>query len=451
MPGGMPRTAWTSSCGASPPPFPCPLPSSSSPAPGSRPLCPRSPTLPPPPPCLRVTSLPPDSGSCAPPATCSPACVSYRVLSPPLLLPVPLPFPCACPPPLPLAPVPFLCSCPPPPLRAPWPFPCVCPPPAAARAFARLWCLPPSSAACHLPKVSFLPLPCASALCSPSRPTAVPPVSPGPCLDDALLQLRQRNVRRRVFQRWGADGPWPFLGEGGLWRVLLGAAHVGVAGLGAGAVLGALPALCCGRCGPWRLARRGALGPRRAHPARQWRAKGCSLACWSSGCGPMRPVRRRNPGPSCGGAAGAMACVAGAAPPAGTGSATGGSQLLGAARGCSAGGPTKITASASCRSSRSAETSPAHPGETGKQEWDRWRWRSPRWGEPLECDIAATLTGVRGCRCACPTTSQFIGGLPWVVLCGAGGGHGTGLSWAVGHPTALGSEAGEPLGPHAAP
>ena len=47
-----------------------------------------------------------------------------------------------------------------------------------------------------------------------------------------------------------------------------------------------------------------------------------------------------------------------------------------------------------------------------------------RWGEPSESDIAATLTGVRRCRRACPTTSQCIAGIPWVVLCGAGGGGG---------------------------
>ena len=67
-----------------------------------------------------------------------------------------------------------------------------------------------------------------------------------------------------------------------------------------GAVLGAQPALRCGRGGPWRLAWRGALGPRRAGLARQWRAWGCDVAGWSGGCRPMRPVRWRARGPLCG-------------------------------------------------------------------------------------------------------------------------------------------------------
>ena len=36
--------------------------------------------------------------------------------------------------------------------------------------------------------------------------------------------------------------------------------------------------------------------------------------------------------------------------------------------------------------------------------------------------MPAILTVVSGCRRACPTTSQCIGGVPWVVLCGAGRG-----------------------------
>ena len=38
--------------------------------------------------------------------------------------------------------------------------------------------------------------------------------------------------------------------------------------------------------------------------------------------------------------------------------------------------------------------------------------------------MAATLSGVRGCRPACPTTSQCVGGVPWVVPCGGGEGGG---------------------------
>ena len=160
--------------------------------------------------------------------------------------------------------------------------------------------------------------------------------------------------------------------------------------------------------------------------------------------------------PLLGRAARTTAWAAEAASLSGTGSGAGGLGSLGAARGCSAGGLTGTMASASRRSSRSAGVSPAHPGETGERLRDRRWWLSSRWGEPLESDIAAILTGVGGCRRACPTTFQCISGVPLAVLCYAGGGEegrGGGPTWsrAGGHPPALGQEAGEPLGPHAAP
>ena len=141
-------------------------------------------------------------------------------------------------------------------------------------------------------------------------------------------------------------------------------------------------------------------------------------------CGLSGGVSAAPPG---GGAAGAAACAAGAASLAGTSSGTRGSGSLGAASGCSAGGLAGTAASASRRSSRSAGVAPAHPGETGERKRDRQLWRSSRWGEPAESDIGAILMGVRGCRRACPTTSQCISGVLWAVLCGAGGGFG--LVW----------------------
>ena len=133
-------------------------------------------------------------------------------------------------------------------------FPLCLPLPAAARALAHPWCLPHSSAACHLPAAALHLFPCASALCTPPRTITVPFVSPGPCLDRASLQLRQRDVHRRAFGGRGADGPWPPLGESSLRRVQLGGAHVGLARLDVGGVLGTFPALDCGRCGPGPLA-----------------------------------------------------------------------------------------------------------------------------------------------------------------------------------------------------
>ena len=91
------------------------------------------------------------------------------------------------------------------------------PPFAAARAFAHPWCLPSSSAACHLPMVALRPSRCTSVACTSPRMITVPS-----CLDQASLQLRQRDVHRRALGRRSADGPWPPLGGGSLWRVRLG-------------------------------------------------------------------------------------------------------------------------------------------------------------------------------------------------------------------------------------
>ena len=109
-----------------------------------------------------------------------------------------------------------------------------------------------------------------------------------------------------------------------------------------------------------------------------------------------------------------------------------GSVSAGAARGCSAGGPTGTAASASRRSSRSARVSPAHPGGKGERERDRRWWRSSRWGAPSESDITVIVVGMWGGRRTLSTTSWCICGVPWAVLRSApqgGGGKGRGGRW----------------------
>ena len=93
------------------------------------------------------------------------------------------------------------------------------------------------------------------------------------------------------------------------------------------------------------------------------------------------------------------------------------------------GGPTSTAASASLRSSRSAGVSPVDPGETGERDWDRRWWQASRWGEPSDSAITVILVGMRGGRCALPTTSRCISVVPWAVPCSAprgGGGEGVG-------------------------
>ena len=129
---------------------------------------------------------------------------------------------------------------------------------------------------------------------------SVPPGHLAPRLDHGTLQLWQRDAHRRAFWPRGANRPWPPFGEGDLGRVRLGGAQVGVAGSGVGAVLGGLPALRCGRGGPWRLARGSALGPRRAGPARRRRTGGSGvigLSAVAARCGWSGGASR---GPTCG-------------------------------------------------------------------------------------------------------------------------------------------------------
>ena len=150
-------------------------------------------------------------------------------------------------------------------------------------------------------------------------------------------------------------------------------------------------------------------------------------AAWLAGVAASAP--RAFGAPSRGGAAGLAVWAAGAVTSAGSGSWVDGPVSAEAARGRPAGGPTSTAASASLRSSRSAGVSPAQSGEKGERERDRRWWRSSRWGEPSESDITVILVGMRGGRCALPTTSRCISVVPWAVLCSAlrgGGGEGVG-------------------------
>ena len=149
-------------------------------------------------------------------------------------------------------------------------------------------------------------------------------------------------------------------------------------------------------------------------------------AAWLAGAAVSAP--RASRAPSRGGAAGLA--VGAAVTSAGSGSRVDSPVSTEAARGCPAGSPTGTVASASLRSSRCARVSPpAHSGETGERERDRRWWRSSRWGKPSESAITVILVGMRGGRCALPTTSWWISVVPWAVPCSAlrgGGGEGVG-------------------------
>ena len=377
------------------------------------------------------------------------------------------------------------------PLRAlpvPWPLPGSLPlvAPSAARALSPSAAAPLPLAACALARSLRVPL-CTSpvASCPPLRAPvagtqlclhAVPSFldhTPGVPLP---LQLRQRDTRQRALGRRGADVPRPPRWEG-LWGERLGGTGVGVGGVGVGAVLRALPAHCCcrgsrrrgacGRCGDCsplsgRAGGRGVAG-RGGGAARRGRGRKPSRALPAIFCGcgsPQRcawflrrgypPCRRRAGGrgrgrawlagaavsappasgaPNRGGATGLVGGVAGAVTSAGSGFWVDGPVSAEAARGCPAGGPTSTAASASLRSSRSAGVSPAQSGEMGERERDRRWWRSFRWGEPSESAITVILVGMRGGRCALPTTTRCISVVPWAVPCSAlrgGGGEGLG-------------------------
>ena len=150
-------------------------------------------------------------------------------------------------------------------------------------------------------------------------------------------------------------------------------------------------------------------------------------AAWLAGVAVSAPRAFR--APSRARAAGLAAWAAGAVTSAGSGSWVDGPVSAEAARGCPACGPTSIAASASLHSSRSAGVSHAHSGETGERERDRRWWRSSRWGEPSESAITVILPGLRGGRCALPTTFRCISVVLWAVPCSAlrgGGGEGVG-------------------------
>ena len=155
-------------------------------------------------------------------------------------------------------------------LSVPLPFPRAvsCVPPSASRALACLLCPSPLAAAglgalsvplplllavcalaCPLcPSLGAPPVSSRPSLCAPlagtlPRPCAVPPLRDHALGVPLLLQLRQRDTRRHMRGRQGADGPRPPRGEGGPGPVRLWGAGLGVAGLGVGAVRSACPLL----------------------------------------------------------------------------------------------------------------------------------------------------------------------------------------------------------------
>ena len=328
--------------------------------------------------------------------------------------------------------------------------PCV--PPSAARALARPVCpsspaaprrgalpvsLPSLIAACALarplcpsrgaPFVAVSPSPRVPVAGTPPRPFAVSPLldhAPGVSLP---LQLRQRDARRRTLGRRGADGPRPPLGEGGLGRGRLGGAGVGVAGLRVGAVLGALPALRRGCGGPRAGARVGPVPL--AHPPpppRGWRGRGRGL----SGVG-GHPGRHGLLGQRLGVVGGRLG-------------------LLG----------------------RRPDRYRGHrqpPLLALREGFPRAPQGDPRGAGPAILSLEGAI-GVRhrwypgrhAWLQACPSHYRLVhqlravGSAVWCREGGEGGGggcggDGSGRSRVGGHPPALGREAGEPLGPLAAP
>ena len=285
------------------------------------------------------------------------------------------------------------------------------------------------------------------------------------------LQLRQRDARRRALRRRGADVPRPPRGEGlggngfgGLVWVWVGYAW---ARYFAPSLPTAAPAAAAGEApvararsfchfrgvqdaAAWaaeavaRVAGAAVATPRAPSPLPSAAAaalgdapSSCAgaaprvggvpgaavgAAAWLAGTAVSAP--RASGPPSRGGAAGLAAWAAGAVGSAGSGSWVDGPVSAEAARGCPAGGPTSTAAAASLRSSRSAGVSPIRSGETGERERDRRWWRSSRWGGPSESAITVIRVGMRGGRCALPTTSRCISVMPCAVPCSAlrGGG-----------------------------
>ena len=188
---GMHRTAWTSGCRGSPPPFPCPLPFPAPPVPVPRPACPPWPTSPPPSLLLGPVLAPGPWLCCALPCLPPCPCLVSLPLSPaplpfPLLL-APLSFPCPCP-----CPLPYPVSLPP--LPVPLPFPCLCPPPLLLLAL-RPTCAPAPLRRRERPDPCLVSVPLRC--CSQLRPPLVPDLLL--CLPPSLgrpppLALRPRGL-----------------------------------------------------------------------------------------------------------------------------------------------------------------------------------------------------------------------------------------------------------------
>ena len=394
-------------------PFPpSPVSRPSLPPPSPRPLLPApGGSHHPPRPCPWVPSPPPAvSAWCA--FSCLPfrPCLVFLALSPtPLAFPLmqaPVPFPCPCPCPVPChvtlsplpAPLPVLCACPPPlplaPCPCPGPLPCsvsLLPLPVPLL----VWCaclpslplaLAPRPCPCSLPmpraswpflcvrSLALLPAPAPFPGACPPPPLATLPWLPSaPCPAPPLLSPPSSTTRRRSCG-----------------SVMPGGVRLGVGGRtgrapprGRWPLGGTAPGGWCG-CG-WAWCRHTTWRPpcslprpRRLpakHPGSVPGSGGVREAvAWLAGAAAAAPCA--SGAPPGGGAVGAAVWAAGAAFLAGAGSGAGGLGSLGSVWDCLAGGRTGTTAPASCRSSRSAGDSSAHPGETGEQEQD-WRWRRP--------------------------------------------------------------------------
>ena len=454
--GGMHLTGCTSGCGGAPLPAPLPLARPPPRAPMPRPACPFGPVaplplplgpLPAPCPCRGSPSLSPTPWPARSPTIPRPAPCTWAPCPRPC---APFPCPGPVPAPCPESRRPLLALCPPPLLRpcslprVPWPAPC-----------ARSWALPLSP---PVPR-SALPWLARSSACAPSPPSWITrrasrclcscgSVTPGGEHSGAGGRTCRAHPGGKGLGGNGLEGlVWVWVGLA--WpRYFALSLPTAAAAAAAGEALvaragsfprfrGVLGAAAWLAKAVTRLAGAAVATPRAPSPlpsavaaplgdapgscagatAHVGGVPGAAVgaAAWLAGAAVS--ASRASGAPSRGGAAGLAASAAGAVTSAGSCYWAGG------------GGPTSTAASASLRSLRSAGVSPVHSGETGEREQDRRWWRSSRWGEPSESAITVFLVGMRGGRCALPTTSWCISAVPWAVPCGAlrgGGGEAAG-------------------------
>ena len=195
---------------------------------------------------------------------------------------------------------------------------------------------------------------------------------------------------------------------------------MGVAGVGVGAVLGALPALRCGCGGP----RRGALGPRGVRPPRPQRAGGSSVT--SRGSGAAR--RGRSLGSLC--TLSALLCTCGGSQRA-PGARAGGTPCAGGAPGAVVGAAARLTGAAV--SAPCAPGAPSGGGAAGLAALAAGTvslaGAGPRVNGPVSAEAA------RGCPIGGPTSTSHY--LPVYLCCAVGsavqcsaGGRGGGVGGA---------------------